>query len=61
MIHVNGEEFVLNWRGDAWRDKAGHVWNLSDNGTLSSNKHGTFSLHSYKVVPMEQEEENENT
>ena len=40
--------YTLCWSGKQWRDKAGHVWHMASDGTLSS-EHGTALLHQWKV------------
>jgi hypothetical protein len=58
MIHLKTDEreYVLGWQNGKLRDKAGHEWRLDPwTGKLSSDRHGSFSEFSYRVVQLEDE------
>lgn len=49
VVEFADRKFELRWLGGAWRDKAGHVWEMSGNGTLSCKTHGVTGTQDWKV------------
>ncbi len=41
--------YSLRWIKGQWRDKAGHIWRMLSDGSLTSPKHGKYSMEEWKI------------
>jgi hypothetical protein len=50
IAKVGERPLELRWHGDAWRDKAGHVWVMDKDANLTCGRHGKISAQQWSIV-----------